>query len=98
MEAIGVVDLFDGGADAGAGVGGQMRFDLRKLRVRQPELIPDASALAFGSRDSSPAAHANALIGPGPSRLLKMRTPSTFRFRSVHGAMALRPVNTRLLQ
>ena len=52
---------------AAAGVGRQVRRDLRELLLRQPELLAIHRLLPFASREPHPAVHAKALAGPDPS-------------------------------
>jgi len=45
----------------------QVRLDLGKLRIRQPEEIAIHVGLPFGSRESQPAVHANPFMGLNPN-------------------------------
>src|SRR3954467_2585619 len=47
-------------------IGRQMRLDLRKLRFRQPKLVPTHLCLLFGSRESRHYVRANTFMGPDP--------------------------------
>jgi hypothetical protein len=46
----------------------QVRLNLRKLFIRQPELIPDSSPLPFGTRESQLTVQANTFMGPDPRK------------------------------
>ena len=47
-------------------IGRKMRRDLKELRVRQPELIPNSSTLPFGSREITDSRSCQHPYGSGP--------------------------------
>lgn len=56
----------------------QMWLDLRKLRIRQPELIAIHPRSPSGSRESQPADHANTFMGPDPNVANDVRKSSLY--------------------
>ncbi|WP_245412073.1 hypothetical protein [Methylocella silvestris] len=48
-------------------IGGKMRRNLRKLRIRQPKLVQNHRRLPFGNRESQPAHLAKPFMGLDPN-------------------------------